>query len=113
VDATEPGKYNKILHSHRQNIGLLGAVHKGCPQSGVREVCPVQTFFAQGGFFRCNRLHFLVQKLWIFEIYGVSVQTKGVEPVRTFCGQGGKFFRDFMWMSFMDGSLVKEQNIFY
>jgi len=24
-----------------------------------------------------------------FEIYGVSTQTGGVKPVRTFCGQGG------------------------
>jgi len=25
-----------------------------------------------------------------FEIYGVSARTRGVESVRTFCGQGGK-----------------------
>jgi len=25
-----------------------------------------------------------------FEIYGVSAQTRKVEPVRTFCGQGRK-----------------------
>jgi len=24
-----------------------------------------------------------------FEIFGVSARVKGVEPVRTFCGQGG------------------------
>jgi len=27
----------------------LGAVHKGRPQSGGRGVCPVRTFFGQGG----------------------------------------------------------------
>jgi len=32
---------------------------------------------------------------------------QGVEPVQTFCGQGGGsiFFRDFVQTSFMDGSL--------
>jgi len=36
------------------------AVHKRCPQSGG--ICPVHTFCKQWGFFRCGRLHFLVQK---------------------------------------------------
>jgi len=54
----------------------------------------MRTFCEQGGeeeFFRCGRPHFLNQKLRIFEIFGVSAQTgvEGVEPVRTFFGQGG------------------------
>jgi len=33
------------------------------------------------------------------------VREEGVEPVRTFCGQGGRgsIFRDFVRTSFMDG----------
>jgi len=31
---------------------------------------------------------------------------QGVEPVRTFCGQGGSIFRDFVRTSFMDGPLL-------
>jgi len=45
----------------------------------------------------------------IFEIYGVSARTRreGVEPVRTFFGQGGggSIFLDFVGTSFMDGPL--------
>jgi len=39
-----------------------------------------------------------------FEIYSVSAQTRGegVEPVRTFCGQGRSIFREFVQASFMD-----------
>jgi len=34
---------------------------------------------------------FGAKKLRIFEIYDVSAQTdRGFEPVRTFCGQGGR-----------------------
>jgi len=60
------------------------------------------------GVFRCGRPNFLVQKTWdIFEIYGVSARTReeGVEPVRIFCGQGGRgqFFAIFcgrlLWMT--------------
>jgi len=45
-----------------------------------------------------------------FEIYGVSARIggKGVEPVRTFCGQeerGGSIFCDFVRTSFMYGPL--------
>jgi len=41
----------------------------------------------------------------IFEIYGVTARTRGVEPVRTFCRQvgGGQFFtilcRRLLWMA--------------
>jgi len=40
----------------------------------------------------------------IFEMYGVSVRTNGVESVRTFCG-GEAIFRDFLRTYFMEGSL--------
>jgi len=40
-----------------------------------------------------------------FKIYGVSAWTTGVEPVRIFCGQGGResIFYNFVQTSFMDG----------
>jgi len=42
-----------------------------------------------------------------FKIYGVSALTRGVEPVRTFCGQGGgSNFHDFLRISYMEGSLL-------
>jgi len=58
-----------------------------------REVCPVRVFFGRGrGFFICGRQHFLMKKLRIFKIYGVS-------SVRTDKGgwasadkEGGQFF---------------------
>jgi len=41
-----------------------------------------------------------------FEIYGEFARTRGVEPVRTFCGQReGSIFRDFVWKSFTYGPL--------
>jgi len=44
-----------------------------------------------------------------FEIYVLSARTKveGVEPVRRFCGQGGRrsIFCDFVRTYFMDGIL--------
>jgi len=52
----------------------LGAVHKRRPQS--RGVCPVRTFFGQGGFFRCERPNFS-KNIGFFEIYGVSARTMG------------------------------------
>jgi len=39
----------------------------------------VQTFSGQRGFFRCGRPHFLAKKTGVFEIYGVSAWTRGVE----------------------------------
>jgi len=40
-----------------------------------------------------------------FEIYGVSARTRGVDPVREFCGQRRResIFHDFKRTSFMDG----------
>jgi len=43
-------------------------------------------FCGQGKFFRCERPHFLVQKLPIFRNLWRVRTDKGVEPVRTFCG---------------------------
>jgi len=45
----------------------------------------------QEGFFRCRFPHFLVRKQRFFEVNGVSARTRrlGVEPVQTYCGQGG------------------------
>jgi len=52
--------------------------------------CSEYTFCGQRGFFRCERPQLLVLKNFgFFQIYGVSAQTIGVEPMRTFCGQGG------------------------
>jgi len=50
---------------------------------------------------------FGAKNLGFFEIYGGSTRTKGVEPVRTFCGQGGgaSIVPDFVQTSFMDGPL--------
>jgi len=46
---------------------------------------------------------FDVKNFGFFEICYVSARTKGVQPVRTFCGQGGGVsFRDFVRTSFMN-----------
>jgi len=82
-----------ILRKSRLHFAL-GAVHKRCPQSG--EVCPVRTFCVQGGFLKCGRPHFLVQKASDFSNYMVCPQEQGgVESMRTFCvqGGGGQFLR--------------------
>jgi len=46
-----------------------------------------------------------------FEIYGVSARIRGVEPVRTFFGQGGRgsSFHDFVRTSFIDDPKEKMQ----
>jgi len=45
----------------------------------------------KGGVFRCGCPYFSVQKHWIFQnLWCVSMDKgEGVEPMRTFCGQGG------------------------
>jgi len=43
---------------------------------------------------------FWSKKLWIFR--NLWCIRRGVEPVRTFFGQGGSIFRDFVRTSFMD-----------
>jgi len=52
-----------------------------------------------------SALLFGAKIIGFFEIYGVPTRTRRVEPVRTFCGQGGKgsILRDFVRTSFMEG----------
>jgi len=52
----------------------------------------VRTFFGQEGSSYMNSAHFSAKNIGFFEIYGVSARTRGwgVEPVRTFFGQGGR-----------------------
>jgi len=82
-----------------------------------------EDIFRTRGDFSDDVCSFSCKKLVFFEIYGVFARTRGkegwasakifrtrgegVEPVRTFCKQGGKvqFFRDFVRTSFMDGPL--------
>jgi len=45
-----------------------------------------------------------------FKIFLHGQGERGIEPVRTFFGQGGKgesIFRDFVWTSFKDGPLIQ------
>jgi len=44
---------------------------------------------------------FVQKNFKIFEIYGVSAQTR--EEGLSQCGHAGSIFRDFVWTSFMDG----------
>jgi len=55
-----------------------------------------------GGFFRCRRPHFLVQKTSNFVKFMVCSQGQGGLSQ---CGHGGirSIFRDFVQTSFMDG----------
>jgi len=46
-----------------------------------------------------------------FEIHGVPARTRGIEPVRTFCGQVGSIFRDLVWTSFIDGPSNKRNDL--
>jgi len=64
---------------------------------------PVRTFYGQGGFFRCERLHLLVQKT--LDISKFMVCPHGQEggrfgPVRT--REEWSSFHVFVKMSFMD-----------
>jgi len=71
---------------------LLGAVHKRRPQSGRRGVCTVRTFFGQGerGFLQMwTSALFGAKSIRFFRILWCVCTDKGVEPVRTVCGQGG------------------------
>jgi len=64
-----------------------------CPYktSAVRGggVCPVRIFRGQGGSSDANVRTFWRKNIGFVEIYGVSARDKGVEPVLTFCVQGG------------------------
>jgi len=59
-------------------------------------VYPVRTFFGQRGRGSSNAdvRTFGAKTFEFFENFGVSSRTRreGVEPVTTFCGQGGQFF---------------------
>jgi len=46
-----------------------------------------------GGLMQTSAL-FSTKNVGFFDIYGVSARTRGVEPVRTFSGQGG------VWVNF-------------
>jgi len=47
-------------------------------------------YFADTGSSDTNGRTFWCKTLRIFRIYGASARTRRVEPVRTFCGQGGR-----------------------
>jgi len=70
---------------------MLGACIK---KSAVRGRGFVQCEQEERGFQMRTSTLFVVKNFGFFEIYGVSARTRGVEPVRTFYGQGegGQFF---------------------
>jgi len=74
-----------------------GAVHKRRPQRrGVSSLDILRT--RKRGFFRCRHSNFLVQKIRIFKIDGMSARTgwRGVEPGRKIFRQGqGTNFSQF------------------
>jgi len=53
-------------------------------------VCPVQNFADKGGLQKQTLALFRAKYFRFFEIYGTSARTRGVEPVQTFCRQGGR-----------------------
>jgi len=69
---------------------------------GGGEVCPVRTRWEAVLHMRTSAL-FGAKNFGFFEIYGVFARTRGegVEPVRTFCEQGGRgsIFCDFLWVA--------------
>jgi len=96
----------------------LGAVHKRRPQSegegGLSSADLLRT--REEGFLqRWTSALFGAKIIGFFEIYGVSSQTRGVEPVRTFYGQwgGGQFFYDFVRTSFMDDPLSERPSFWW
>jgi len=88
-----------------------GAVHKRCPQSEGRRFVQCGHFSDKGEEVLQMRTSALfgTKNFGFFEIYGVSAGTREVEPVLTFCGQGGRRvnFRDFVRTFFMDGFLCR------
>jgi len=88
----------------------LEVVHKRRPQS--RGGGYLVRTRGEGGSSDAGDRTFSEKNFGCFEIYGVSARTRGegVEPVRTFFGQGELIFRDFVRMSFMDGPLVVNFN---
>jgi len=73
-------------HMNFPDQARLETVHKRRPQSGGGSLCPVRTFFGQGGEgvlqMRTSAL-FGAKNFGFFEIYGMSKRTRG-EPIRTF-----------------------------
>jgi len=63
----------------------------------------VRTFFGQVGTGSSDAdvLTFCRKNFGFFEIYGMSVLTRGAEPVRI--REEGSIFRDFVRTSYMDG----------
>jgi len=93
-----------IIRISFRTIGIvLGVVHKRCPQSGRREVCPMWTFFGQGrgGSSDADVRTFWWKNLQIFQNLWCVSTTRGKErglcaPVRTFFEQGeGSIFCNF------------------
>jgi len=75
-----------LIVSLNEFASFLGAVHKICPLSGRRGFASADK---GGGVLqmRASTL-FCAKNIGLFEIYGAPARAKGVEPVRTFCGQG-------------------------
>jgi len=91
-----------VSKTYFKNIGKGPSIKT----SAVREEGVQCIHFAdkrKEGLFRCRPQFFAQKTSEFFEIYGVSTRTRGVEPVRTFFGQGRSIFRDFMRTSFSDG----------
>jgi len=64
--------------------------HKWLRSQEGGDLFSAEIFRTRGEFFRCRRLHFLVKEHRIFRNLWCARTDKGegVEPVRTFCGQG-------------------------
>jgi len=99
------------FHLYTPNRFQVGAVHKRRPQSGEGGDCPV-TFCGQGGVFKRERPHFLVQKTPDFSKFMVCPHGQretgskaSVDILRT-KGEGS-IFCNFVWTFFMDGPLSK------
>jgi len=65
----------------------LGAVLKRCPQSVGKVGVQCGRFVDKVGSSGADVRTFWCKSLRFFTIYGVSARTRGVGPVRTFCGQ--------------------------
>jgi len=68
--------------------------------------CPMRIFSGQRSSSNTDVRTFWYKKLPFFPNLWCVRKDRGVEPVRTFFGQGGwSIFRDFVGTSFMDGPL--------
>jgi len=92
-------------------VRSFGAVHKRHPQPGWRG--SVQCGQGRKGFFRCGRLHILVQKTSRFFKLMVCPhrqRRRGVEPERTFFGEGGNYFAILCGCLLWKAPFVRFQN---